>query len=160
MSNHYADFYAARPAMTERALRAQYAILAENHSAEWFLGAVSRPSEPVVLAYLGRDDEIHVIHWIQEHVASLEHPAPRFEGNFIGLMDEIGDFGANLGAIDRVFFKDLVVRDVPSTTAVTAALAATPLGHQLAVAADDEASRVTVHFSVLVPPPFASQILR
>jgi hypothetical protein len=148
MTNRYADFYAAWPAMTERTLRTQYAILAENHSADWFLGAVSRPSEPVVMAF------------VQVHVASLEYPMPRFEGNFIGLMDEIGDFGANLGAIDGLFFEDLVLRDVPSTAAVTAALAATTLGHQLAVAADDDASRVSICFSVLVPPPFMPQILR
>jgi hypothetical protein len=42
MTNRYANFYAARPAMTEKTLRTQYAILAENHSADWFLGAVSR----------------------------------------------------------------------------------------------------------------------
>jgi hypothetical protein len=115
MTNRYADFYAARPAMTEKTLRTQYAILAENHSADWFLGAVSRPSELVVMAFLGRDHKIHVVHRVQEHVASLEHPTPRFEGNFIGLMDEIGDFGANLGAIDGLFFEDLVLRDIPST---------------------------------------------
>jgi hypothetical protein len=161
MTNRYADFYAARPAMTERTLCTQYAILAENHSADWFLEAVSRPSEPVVMAFLGRDHEIHVVHRIQEHVASLEYPMPWFKGNFIGLVDEIGDFGANLGAIDvGFFFVDLVVRDVLSTAAVTAVLAATTLGHQFAVAADDDAARVTVRFSVLVPPPFVPQILR
>jgi hypothetical protein len=51
-----------------------------------------------------------------------------------------------------------VVRDVPSTAAVTAALAATTLGHQLVVAADEDTSRVPVRFSVLVPPPFVPQI--
>jgi hypothetical protein len=99
MANCYAEFYAARPQKAKRTLCAQYVTLADNHSADWFLGAVSRPSDPVVMAYLGRDEEVHVIHRIQEHIASLEHRSPRFEGNFIGLMDEIGDFGANLGTV-------------------------------------------------------------
>jgi hypothetical protein len=96
----YANFYVARPPIQERVVRSQYATLARNHTAAWLLGAVSRPSEPVVMAYLGRDSKIHVIHCIVEHVASLEYPSMRFEGNFIGLMDKVGEFGANLGAID------------------------------------------------------------
>jgi hypothetical protein len=31
------------------------------------------------MAYLGRDAEIHVIHRVVEHVASLEYPSPQFK---------------------------------------------------------------------------------
>jgi hypothetical protein len=105
----------------------------------------------VVLAYLGPDNEIHVVHRIQEHVTSLQYPTPQFERNYIGLMDEIGDFGANLKAIDGLFFEELVVRDVPSIAAITAGLAATMLGHQLVVAADNAALQVALPFNVIVP---------
>jgi hypothetical protein len=75
MAYCYANFYAARPPIQERVVQAQYATLARNHTAAWLLGAVSRPSEPVVMAYLGRDSEIHVIHRVVEHVASLKYPS-------------------------------------------------------------------------------------
>jgi hypothetical protein len=125
MPYRYANFYEARPPVRERAVRNAYATLGGNHTPERLLGLVSQLSEPVVMAYLGRDNEVHVIHRIQEHLASLEHPAPRFEGHYIGLMDEVGDFGANLGAIDHMFFTELATADVPSAVAITAALAAT-----------------------------------
>jgi hypothetical protein len=160
MAYRYANFYAARPPIQERVLRAQYATLARNHTAAWLLGVVSCPSEPVVMGYLGRDSKIHVIHRVVEDVASLEYPSPRFEGNFIGLMDEVGDFGANLGAIDGEFFEELVMDSVPLAQAVAVALAATPSGHQLAVAADKEATRLTVQFGVMVPPPLVPELLR
>jgi hypothetical protein len=112
------------------------------------------------MAYLGRDSEIHVIHRVVEHVASLEYPSPRFEGNFIGLMDEVGDFGANLGAIDGEFFKELVMESVLSAEAVAVALAAMPSGHQLMVAADKAATWLIVWFGVMVPPPLMPELLR
>jgi hypothetical protein len=111
------------------------------------------------MAYLGRDAEIHVIHRVVEHVTSLEYPSPRFEGNFIGLIDEVGDFGANLGAIDGEFFEELVLDSVPLAEAVAVALAATPSGHQLSVAADEAATRLTVRFGIMVPPPLVQELL-
>jgi hypothetical protein len=149
MAYRYANFYVARPPIQERVVRAQYATLAQNHTAALLLGAVSRPSELVVMAYLGRDSKIHVIHRIVEHVASLEYPSPRFEGNFIGLMDKVGKFGVNLGAIEGEFFEELVMDSVPSAQDVAVALAATPSGHQLAVAANEAATRLTVRFGVM-----------
>jgi hypothetical protein len=67
-------------------------------------------------------------------------------------MDKVGKFGANLGAIDTVFFEELVMDNVPSAKAVTATLAATTLGHQLAEAADEAATWMTLWFGIMVPP--------
>jgi hypothetical protein len=92
--------------------------------------------------FYGRDSEIHIIHWIVEHVASLEYPTPCFEGNFIGLMDKVGEFGNNLWAINGVFFEEVVVDSVHSAEAVAMALAATTLGYQLVVAANKAATWV------------------
>jgi hypothetical protein len=157
MPYRYTDFYEARPPVRERAVRAAYATLAGNLEPARLLSMVSQLSEPVVMAYLGPDDEIHRI---QEHLASLEHPAPRYEGKFIGLLDEVGDFGASLGVIDHMFFSELAQSDVPSTAAITAALATAGPGNQLMVAPDDAASQVTVRFGVMVPPPFVAELPR
>jgi hypothetical protein len=159
MPYRYTDFYKARPPVRERAVRAAYATLAGNLEPARLLSMVSQLSEPVVMAYLGPDDEIHVIHRIQEHLASLEHPAPRYEGKFIGLLDEVGDFGASLGVIDHMFFLELAQSDVPSAAAITAALATAGPGNQLTVAPDDAALQVTVRFGVMVPPPFVAELL-
>jgi hypothetical protein len=59
-----------------------------------------------------------------------------------------------------VFFEELVVDSVPSAEAVVVALAATPLGHQLAVAADEAATGLTVWFGIMVPPPLMPELLR
>jgi hypothetical protein len=58
-----------------------------------------------------------------------------------------------------MFFSELVQTDVPSAAAITAALASTAVGNQLAVAANDAASPVTVRFGVMVAPPFIAELL-
>jgi hypothetical protein len=111
------------------------------------------------MAYLGQDSEIHGIHRIVEHVMSLEYPSPWFKGNFIGLTDEVGEFGANLGAIDGEFFEELDMDSVLSAQAIAVALAATPSGHQLAVAANEAATWLTMWFGIMVPPPLVPELL-
>jgi hypothetical protein len=159
MPNLYADFYTALPEMPDRTLEAIYTTLAQVHPPLWLLNTLSRLSEPYVMAYIGPDGEIHVIHRICRHEASLEYPAPRYAGLYIGLVDETSEFGSSLAAIDEDFLGELRVDDVPSAAAVTTALANRD-EPQMQVAADADAGLVQTRFCVLVPPPFVPELLR
>jgi hypothetical protein len=161
MPNRYANFYRALPPTTQQSVTSIYEILAPegNRGLEWLVVALARPTEFHVMAYLGLDDRIHVIHCASIVQPSLLYPNTRHEGNAIGLVDELTDFGSNLAVFDGEFFKVITAADVPSADAITAALAADTDGDQLLIPADDRATNVTTRFGALVPVPYVPELL-
>jgi hypothetical protein len=159
MPGLYANYYMMVPEMPERTLEAIYTTLAQVHPPLWLLNTLSRLSEPYVMAYIDPDGEIHVIHQVCHHEASLVYPAPCYAGLYIGLVDESSEFGSSLAAIDEDFVGELQVDNVPSAAAVTAALANWD-EPQMQVATDDDTGLVQMRYCILVLPLFVPDLLR
>jgi hypothetical protein len=117
MAYRYVNFYVARPPTQERVVKAQNATPARNHTAP-------KPHCPLVAgssfpSFRASGDGIfrprlrdprYPLNCGARRIPG--YPSPWFKGNFIVLMDDVGDFGANLGAMDGVFFEELVVDSV------------------------------------------------
>jgi hypothetical protein len=99
MPAHYANFYADLAAPTHRENAATFAHTAPGAQLPgWLLSAFANLTEYHVLAYLGDDDEVHFIHRLSRHWASVRYPTTRFDGAYVGIIDEINAFVGALGA--------------------------------------------------------------
>jgi hypothetical protein len=161
MPARYANFYADLAAPTHRENAATFAHTAPGAQLPgWLLSAFANLTEYHVLAYLGDDDEVHFIHRLCRHRASMRYPTTRFDGAYVGIIDEINAFGGALGAIDWSFFDEVGVDDTPGAAAITAALVGETDGQLATVPTDAAAARVVTRVGTLVPPFLVPELLR
>jgi hypothetical protein len=124
------------------------------------LDMVAQALSHYVLAFLGDNHNIHVVHRLAQLQPSLLVAAGQFTGHVIGLLDEINDFGSNLVAVQDDFLETFVVPAVPAAGEIALALAADPVARQLLPPNAPLATDVTTRFATLVPPPYVPQLLR
>jgi hypothetical protein len=124
------------------------------------LDVVAQALSHYVLAFLGDNHNIHVVHRLAQLQPSLLVAAGQFTGHVIGLLDEINDFGSNLVAVQDDFLETFVVPAVPAAGEIALALAADPVARQLLPPNAPLATDVTTRFATLVPPPYVPQLLR
>jgi hypothetical protein len=124
------------------------------------LDVIAQASSHYVLAFLGNDDNIHVVHRLAQIQPSLLVAAGQFTGQVIGLLDEITDFGGNLVAVQDDFLEPFVVPAVPAAAEITVALAADATAMQVELLNAPLAANVNTRFAILVLPPYVPQLLQ
>jgi hypothetical protein len=115
-----------------------------------------------VFAYIGEDNNIHVIHQVARFHAGLEAATHPHHDKTIGVIDETNAITTSFGFIDREFFTPVQVPNVPPVAAIQTALDNDPNAKQLAVfnPAAPGSTNITVRCSSVVPPSQAADLLR
>jgi hypothetical protein len=157
----YAEFYDGLPDTYHGEYASIYAGTAPAAiTAPVLLSALAQATSTHVLAYLGQDGNIHVVHRLDQLRPNLTVPGGPNINGFFGIQDEINEFGGNVVQVTDAFLAAITVQNVPSAGDVEAAITAGPTLRQVTVANPQATSNVDTRYAVVVPPPYVAQILR
>jgi hypothetical protein len=85
--------------------------------------ALVKATSTHVLAYLGQDGNIHVVHRLDQLRPNLTVPGGPNINGFFGIQEEINEFGGNMEQVTDAFLAPITVQNVPSAGDVEAAMA-------------------------------------
>jgi hypothetical protein len=114
-SPHYAEYYDGLPDTYHGEYASIYAGTAPAAiTAPMLLLALAQATTTHVLAYLGQDGNIHVVHWLDQLRPNLTVPGGPNINGFFGIQDKINKFSGNVVQVTDAFLAPITVPNVPS----------------------------------------------